>query len=86
VPRPLSSTTAYPLLRLRQGRDYTLGQGHPWLFSGAFLDLPRELPAGSVVDVTTHDGQWLARGHLNPANSLAFRALTHDRDELIDEA
>jgi 23S rRNA (cytosine1962-C5)-methyltransferase len=82
VPRPSSP---YPLLRLKQGRDYTLNQGHPWVFSGAFLDLPRELPAGSVVDVTSHDGHWLARGHLNAANSLAFRALTHDRDELIDE-
>jgi 23S rRNA (cytosine1962-C5)-methyltransferase len=82
VPRPSSS---YPLLRLKQGRDYTLNQGHPWVFSGAFLDLPRELPAGGVVDVTSHDGHWLARGHLNAANSLAFRALTHDRDELIDE-
>ena len=78
--------SAYPLLRLRPGRDYTLGQGHPWVFSGAFLDLPRDLPAGSVVDVTAHDGQWIARGHLNAANSLAFRALTRDREEQIDEA
>lgn len=83
MPRPPS---AYPLLRLRPGRDYTLGQGHPWVFSGAFADLPRDLPAGSVVDVTAHDGHWLARGHLNPANSLAFRALTRDREEMIDEA
>lgn len=83
VPR---TSIDYPQLRLRQGRDYTLGQGHPWLFSGAFLDLPRELPAGAIVDVTTHDGQWLARGHLNAANSLAFRVLTRQRDEAIDEA
>jgi len=82
VPR---TPAAYPSLRLRPGRDYTLSQGHPWVFSGAFLDLPRDLPAGSVVDVTTHDGQWIARGHLNAANSLAFRALTRDRDERIDE-
>jgi 23S rRNA (cytosine1962-C5)-methyltransferase len=83
VPRPSS---LYPLLRLRPGRDYTLGQGHPWLFSGAFLDLPHDLPAGAIVDVTTHDGQWFARGQLNAANSLAFRVLTRDRDEAIDEA
>lgn len=83
VPRTSSD---YPLLRLRQGRDYTLGQGHPWLFSGAFLDLPHELPAGAIVDVTAHDGQWLARGYLNAANSLAFRVLTRERDEPIDEA
>jgi 23S rRNA (cytosine1962-C5)-methyltransferase len=83
VPR---TPSAYPLLRLRPGRDYTLGQGHPWVFSGAFLDLPHDLPAGSVVDVTAHDGHWLARGHLNAANSLAFRALTRDREEQIDQA
>lgn len=56
------------------------------MFSGAFAELPQDLPAGGVVDVTAHDGQWLARGHLNAANSLAFRVLTRAREELIDEA
>jgi 23S rRNA (cytosine1962-C5)-methyltransferase len=77
---------SYPTLRLKPGRDYTLRQGHPWLFSGAFAALPKDVAPGAVVDVTTHDGQWLARGHLNAANSLAFRVLTRDRDEVIDEA
>lgn len=76
----------YPTLRLKPGRDYTLRQGHPWLFSGAFERLPREIAPGAVVDVTTHDGQWLARGHLNAANSLAFRILTREREETIDTA
>ncbi|HEX8983076.1 MAG TPA: hypothetical protein VF792_09925, partial [Ktedonobacterales bacterium] len=80
------SSSPYPTLRLRPGRDYTLSQGHPWVFSGAFAELPQDLPAGGVVDVTAHDGQWLARGHLNAANSLAFRVLTRAREELIDEA
>jgi 23S rRNA (cytosine1962-C5)-methyltransferase len=76
----------YPIARLKVGRDYTLRQGHPWLFSGAFDLLPRDLAPGAVVDVTAHDGQWLARGHLNAANSLAYRVLTRDREELIDQA
>lgn len=78
---------SYPTLRLKPGRDYTVRQGHPWLFSGAFAALaPGDVTPGAVVDVTAHDGQWLARGHLNAANSLAFRVLTRDRDEVIDEA
>ncbi|HEX9035372.1 MAG TPA: class I SAM-dependent rRNA methyltransferase [Ktedonobacterales bacterium] len=77
---------SHPALRLKPGRDYTLRQGHPWLFSGAFAGLPRDLEPGAVVDVTTHDGQWLARGHLNAANSLAFRVLTRERAEAIDTA
>jgi|SRR5579875_459326 len=84
-----SHTTPYPTLRLRPGREYTLVNGHPWLFSGAFETLkrlPRETPAGAVVDVVTSEGEWVGRGHLNANNSLAFRLLTRDRDEPIDQA
>ncbi len=82
---------SYPTLRLRPGREYTLLNGHPWLFSGAFQnlsDLPRETPPGAVIDVVASvaSGAWVARGHLNANNSLAFRALTLDREEAIDQA
>src|SRR5262245_43681095 len=77
---------AYPQLHLRSGRDYTLRHGHAAVFSGAFQTSPRGIPAGTVVDVLDAEGAWLARGHLNPANSLAFRALTHDEREEIDAA
>jgi len=75
---------AYSQLRLHPGRDYTLRHGHPWVFSGAFRSIPRDIPPGAVVDVLDTEGNWLARGHLNPANSLAFRALTRDEREEID--
>jgi 23S rRNA (cytosine1962-C5)-methyltransferase len=74
----------YPVLRLRPGREYSLLAGHPWLFSGAFSGLPKDIPPGAVVDVLSSRGEWIARGHLNPANSLAFRLLTQDPLELID--
>ena len=43
-------------------------------------------PPGAVVDVFDAEDHWLARGHLNPANSLAFRALSWDEREEIDAA
>ena len=76
----------YPVLHLRQGRDFTLLNGHPWVFSGAFRELPRDIPAGSVADVVSSRGDWVARGHINVRNSLAFRALTTEPDERIDAA
>jgi len=84
-------TTTNPTLRLRPGREYTLLNGHPWLFSGAFQnfsELPSGTPPGAVVDVVASvaNGAWVARGHLNANNSLAFRALTLDRDEAVDQA
>src|SRR5262245_17298791 len=78
-------TGDYPILQLQPGREYALAQGHPWLFSGAFRELPRGLPAGSIVDVTASAGEWVGRGHLNAANSLAFRLLTRDHEQTIDE-
>jgi 23S rRNA (cytosine1962-C5)-methyltransferase len=74
----------YPKLRLRPGREYSLLTGHPWLFSGAFAGLPRDIPSGAVVDVLSSRGEWIARGHLTAGNSLAFRLLTQDSLELID--
>jgi 23S rRNA (cytosine1962-C5)-methyltransferase len=79
-------TTVYPQVRLRPGRDFTLRAGHPWVFSGALSEVPAGLAAGSVVDVLDASGDFVARGHLHPRNSLAFRALTRNPDELIDVA
>jgi 23S rRNA (cytosine1962-C5)-methyltransferase len=76
----------YPRVQLLPGRDYTVRHGHPWIFSGAFRDLPPDLPPGVVADVLDSSGAFVARGYLNVRNSLAFRLLTRDPDELIDEA
>jgi len=74
----------YPTLHLRQGREFSLNTGHPWVFSGAFRELPADLQAGTVVDVVDSKGAWTARGYLNARNSLAFRALTLDARETLD--
>lgn len=75
---------SYPVLRLRSGREYSAVTGHPWLFSGAFAELPQDLPAGTIADIVSSRGDWVARGYLNPKNSLALRVLTLDRSEVID--
>src|SRR5262249_40911776 len=79
-------TTSYPHAQLLPGRDYTLRHGHPWVFSGAFRTPPPDIPAGAVADVTDAAGEWVARGHLNARNSLAFRLLTRAPEEPIARA
>ncbi len=76
---------SYPTLRLRSGREYSAVMGHPWLFSGAFAELPQDIPPGAVADIVSNRGEWVARGYVNPKNSLALRILTLDRSEPIDE-
>lgn len=83
----MAMTTPYPVLHLRSGREFSAINRHPWIFSGAFRELPsaEEAPAGIVADVVSSRGEWVARGHLNARNSLAFRVLTLDQSEQIDE-
>lgn len=76
----------YPTLQLRPGREFSLLNGHPWVFSGAFRDLPRDISPGAIADVVTSRGDWVARGYLNARNSLAFRVLTLNHEETIDAA
>lgn len=75
-----------PTIYLKPGRERPLLAGHPWLFSGALQAVPPNLAAGEVVEVTTAHGEWVARGYLNPHNSLALRVLTTERDEPVDQA
>jgi 23S rRNA (cytosine1962-C5)-methyltransferase len=69
---------------LKPGRQKPVQQGHPWVFSGAIRTIPEAVADGDMVDVHSHDGQWLARGYLNRRSQIQVRLLTWQRDEQID--
>lgn len=78
------STTHTPAVRLKPGRDKPVRQGHPWIFTGAVRHFPADVPDGAIVDVTDHDGGWLARGYLNHHSQICVRLLTWDAHQPID--
>ncbi|HYM26732.1 MAG TPA: class I SAM-dependent rRNA methyltransferase, partial [Steroidobacteraceae bacterium] len=80
------AASAYPVVRLKPGRDRPLLLGHPWVFSGALQEVPADLAPGEVVDLHSARGEFVARAYLNPRNSLAARVLTDDPEQAIDEA
>ena len=63
-----------PVLRLKSGRERPARAGHPWVFSGAFEDMPL-LEPGSLCRVEDAEGRFIAIGYANPARSLAVRLL-----------
>ena len=77
---------SYPQLRLKPGRERPLYAGHPWVFSGALQSISPAIEPGDVVDLHAAGGAFIGRGYLHPRNSLAFRLLTTNPDEDIDEA
>jgi 23S rRNA (cytosine1962-C5)-methyltransferase len=75
-----------PRLRLKAGRERSLRQRHPWIFSGAIERVEGEPLAGDTVDVHTADGQWLARAAYSPESQIRARVWSFDPGAAIDEA
>ncbi len=57
---------------------------HPWIFSGAIAEIEGAPEEGDVVDVYTHEGKWIAVGHIQ-VGSIAVRVLSFTQ-EPIDAA
>ncbi len=89
---PIHQSTASPLyqytmptITLKPGREKSVRNRHPWLFSGAIQRIDRDAQDGDVVDVHSDIGQWLARGYLNRRSQIQVRLLTWDAREAINE-
>jgi len=69
---------------LKRGKEESLLRFHPWIFSGAIADIEGAPEEGDVVDVYTHEGKWIAVGHIQ-VGSIAVRVLSFTQ-EPIDAA
>ena len=57
---------------------------HPWVLESAVLRVEGDPAAGDVVDLVTHDGQFIGRGLFNPASRLRVRLYGFSADEPLD--
>ncbi len=73
-------------MKLRPGREKSLLRRHPWIFSGAVAALEGDPAPGSVVEVQSSKGKFLARAAYSPASQLTGRVWSFDRAETIDAA
>ncbi|MGC8875344.1 MAG: class I SAM-dependent rRNA methyltransferase [Chloroflexia bacterium] len=75
-----------PRVVLKPGREKSVRQRHPWVFSGAIARVEGQPEPGEVVDVTSDQGEFLARGCYSPRSQIRVRLCTWDRDEAVDAA
>jgi len=68
---------------LKPGREKSVRNRHPWIFSGA---IERADVQGDLVRVVSSQGEYLATGTLNRRSQIAVRLLTWDAGEEIDGA
>lgn len=68
---------------LKQGREKSIRNQHPWIFSGAIARVEHDAQPGDIVTVTDHKGVFMARGYWNAKSQIQVRLLTW-QDEEID--
>lgn len=65
-------------LRLKPSRQFPFLARHPWVHAHALATNGADLDCGQVVDLVDHDGNWVARGVVNPASKLRVRLYGYD--------
>ncbi len=68
-------------LLLKSGKEKSIRQGHPWIFSGAVHHLDGVAVPGDSLDVCDAQGRFLARAYYNPASSIIARVFSFLENE-----
>ena len=66
---------AFAKIILKPGKEPSVMRLHPWIFSGAIQKADGDLQEGDIVEVFSHDRQFLAMGHYQ-IGSIAVRIFT----------
>jgi len=74
-------------LYLQRGKEAAIREGFPWVYRGDMTESSALLTAepGSLVEIRTHKGEWVALGYYNPHSQIAARVLSM-KSEVIDTA
>ena len=63
-------------LKLKPGREKSLINRHPWVFSGAVDAVIGHAESGDTVDIISSKGVWLAKGAFSPHSQIVARVWT----------
>jgi 23S rRNA (cytosine1962-C5)-methyltransferase len=71
-------------LFLKPGREKSVRQKHPWIFSGAVQKVTGDPEPGERVEVYDQRGKWLARAGYSPHSQIVARIWTWDPGQAVD--
>ena len=63
----------YPIVKMKAGKEANVTFGHPWVFSGALDDVPKDLEHGSLVHLADRRGEIIGTGTYSATSSIAVR-------------
>ena len=73
-----------PSVRLKPGREQSVKNRHPWVFSGALQTVPGGMRPGETVAVLSSEGRMLGAGAISPSSQITVRFWTFNPETPID--
>ncbi len=70
---------------LKQGREKSVLQRHPWIFSGAINEIKGNPGSGETVDVISANGEWLCSAAFSPVSQIRARIWSWIKEEEIND-
>ncbi len=70
---------------LKPGREKSVNNRHPWIFSGAINRVEGKPANGDVVDIWNNKARFVARGIYNEKSQIQVRLLTWNPNDMINE-
>ena len=70
---------------LKPGREKSLKQQHPWVYSGAIARVEGNVENGETVEVYSSKNEPLALAAISPASQLALRVWSFDCTQTVDQ-
>lgn len=74
-----------PQIKLKQGREKSVLQRHPWIFSGAIQTVTGNPGSGDTVEVFSSNGQWLCYAAYSPISQIRARVWSWVKEDHINE-
>jgi 23S rRNA (cytosine1962-C5)-methyltransferase len=71
---------------LKAGREKSVLQKHPWIFSGAIANIEGTVSPGEIIRLLDFRKKFLAYGYYNRASQIAVRILEWDESKRVDDA
>lgn len=71
------------ILTLKADKEHLFESRHPWIFSGAFAEIPASLKNGEIVKIANSRGAIVATGTYSKSSNIAVRVFSFG-DAIID--
>ncbi len=71
---------------IKPGREKSVKNRHPWLFSGSIKNIEGSPANGDIVEVRAQDGTFLARGFYNANSKMLVRLFSFNEADVVDRA